>query len=131
VIPGLLGGIPSSWWSAQYDGDRYPGSEAVSLLPGVEHGANCQLFAYAVLGLFGRVAPPLRSSDLWADRQASIEVTKPCRSTWCYSTGLRMRTGRMSASGWATTQSCTCARRSDTPSSGPSLTSLHASDISM
>jgi hypothetical protein len=30
-------------------------------------GANCQRFAYAVLGLFGKSVPPHRSSDLWAD----------------------------------------------------------------
>lgn len=45
--------------------------------PGVEHGANCQLFAYAVLSYFGRIIPPLRSSELWADQQTTTEASSP------------------------------------------------------
>ncbi|MGN6206413.1 hydrolase [Humibacter sp.] len=33
-----------------------------------EDGANCQVYAYAVLALFGRMVPPHRSSELWDDR---------------------------------------------------------------
>ncbi|MBB6397480.1 cell wall-associated NlpC family hydrolase [Actinomadura coerulea] len=35
--------------------------------PGLADGANCQLFAYEVLTLFGFDPPDLRSSELWAD----------------------------------------------------------------
>lgn len=44
----------------------------------VSEGANCQVYAYAVLAHFGRHVPPLRSSDLWADETTVTTVTDPC-----------------------------------------------------
>ncbi|MEU7410025.1 MULTISPECIES: hydrolase [Streptomyces] len=43
-------------------------------LPGLERGANCQLFAYEVLRHFGLAVPALRSSELWADTQSTARV---------------------------------------------------------
>lgn len=40
-------------------------------------GSNCQRYAYGVLSLFGSLCPPLRSSDLWADHDATIAVGQP------------------------------------------------------
>jgi hypothetical protein len=40
-------------------------------------GANCQVFAYGVLGLFGLPCPPLRSSDLWEGSAATVVVERP------------------------------------------------------
>ncbi|MEY9850065.1 cell wall-associated NlpC family hydrolase [Streptacidiphilus sp. BW17] len=53
---------------------RYPGSPAVAARPGLADGANCQLYAYAVLAHFGLRVPPLRSRDLWSDRAATRVV---------------------------------------------------------
>lgn len=59
-----------------YAGRAYPGAPA----PGpIEHGANCQRYAYAVLELFGVRLPPLRSSDLWADAEHTDRVAGPSR----------------------------------------------------
>jgi cell wall-associated NlpC family hydrolase len=66
--------IPSRFWNVPYDGGRYPGAAGVTTLNG---GANCQLFAYELLRAFGREVPPLRSSDLWADREFTTEVEGP------------------------------------------------------
>lgn len=38
-------------------------------------GANCQVFAYAILAHFDIAFPPLRSSELWADAEHSRAVT--------------------------------------------------------
>ncbi|MFG2888735.1 cell wall hydrolase [Streptomyces sp. NPDC048248] len=43
---------------------------------GLAEGANCQLYAYAVLGHFGLVVPALRSSELWADDRATRRVER-------------------------------------------------------
>lgn len=51
--------------------ERHPGAPDVE---GVDGGANCQQFAYEVLRLFGYDMPPLRSSDLWEDRSATVGV---------------------------------------------------------
>lgn len=61
----------------RYAGERFPGSAAVAARPELEAGANCQLFAYAVLAHFGLAAPPLRSSELWADTAHSTRVDSP------------------------------------------------------
>lgn len=39
-------------------------------------GANCQLYAYAVLAHTGRQVPPLRSSDLWGEHRLMRTVTE-------------------------------------------------------
>jgi hypothetical protein len=59
-----VGGWPDWVFSAPYLGAAQP--KAVEAGP-VARGANCQRYAYAVLELFGRMVPPHRSSDLWAD----------------------------------------------------------------
>jgi murein DD-endopeptidase / murein LD-carboxypeptidase len=41
----------------------------------VAQGANCQLFAYALLELYGITVPPWRSSELWTDTELSRQVT--------------------------------------------------------
>jgi hypothetical protein len=60
---------PADGWPAWVTGAPYRASahpQASSIVP-LESGANCQRYAYGVLGLFGRVVPPHRSSELWED----------------------------------------------------------------
>lgn len=64
--------IPAKFLSITYNPKQIPGSE----LSIFEHGANCQLFAYHLLAHFGKVIPPLRSSDLWEDTQSTIVITE-------------------------------------------------------
>lgn len=71
----LLARLPPAFRSVPHDGARFPGSRAVGERPGVELGANCQLFAYAVLRHFGLAVPDLRSSDLWTDTRTTTRVT--------------------------------------------------------
>ena len=59
------GGWPAWATEATYDVGNHPQVEGSS---SPAAGANCQVYAYAVLGLFGRRVPPHRSSELWADR---------------------------------------------------------------
>jgi len=40
-------------------------------------GSNCQRFAYGVLALFELECPPLRSSNLWEDRESTTLVDEP------------------------------------------------------
>jgi hypothetical protein len=56
--------IPPSFMHVAYDGRRYPGAPGVK---GIEGGANCQQFAYALLRHFGRKISDFRSSELWSD----------------------------------------------------------------
>jgi hypothetical protein len=52
--------------------------DPVSTAPGdLTRGANCQLYAYAVLAHFGRRVPPLRSAELWSDETALRTVAAP------------------------------------------------------
>ncbi|WP_436770838.1 cell wall hydrolase [Yinghuangia sp. YIM S09857] len=71
-----MGFLPPHLRRVPYVFARHPGATA----PGdVAGGANCQVYAYAVLAHFGRHVPPLHSSDLWADRAATeiAEVAAP------------------------------------------------------
>lgn len=70
----LLPRLPTAFWTVPYVGSRFPGSAAVAERPGLAAGANCQLFAYAVLRHFGLAPPALRSSDLWHDTEATVRV---------------------------------------------------------
>ncbi|MEU3459357.1 hydrolase [Streptomyces sp. NPDC006733] len=70
----LLPRLPAHLWTVPYAASRFPGSAAVARLPDLAAGANCQLFAYAVLRHFGLTPPPLRSSDLWEDTEATVRV---------------------------------------------------------
>jgi hypothetical protein len=63
--PGPPGGWPGWCLSALYDGRSHPGVPAQSP---IAMGANCQRYAYAVVGLFGLTLPPHRSSELWSDK---------------------------------------------------------------
>ncbi|MET7360068.1 hydrolase [Streptomyces sp. NPDC005562] len=73
----LLDRLPADFWTVPYAGARHPGAAAVTARPGLAAGANCQLFAYGVLGHFGLVPPPLRSSELWDDTEATVRVPVP------------------------------------------------------
>jgi cell wall-associated NlpC family hydrolase len=59
--------LPEAIWGTPYVGGRFPGSRAVAETPGLAEGANCQLFAYAVLRHWALDVPGWRSSDLWDD----------------------------------------------------------------
>ncbi|MFF0206212.1 hydrolase [Streptomyces sp. NPDC005017] len=71
----LLDRLPAVFWTVPYVGSRFPGAPEVAALPGLEQGANCQLFAYEVLRHFNLAPPDLRSSELWADTQATARVS--------------------------------------------------------
>ncbi|MBF9068624.1 hydrolase [Streptacidiphilus sp. NEAU-YB345] len=66
--------LPDELVDVPYVGSCYPGSPAVADRPELAEGANCQLYAYAVLAHFGLRVPPLRSSDLWSDDTATTVV---------------------------------------------------------
>src|SRR5262249_54283290 len=55
-----------------YDGARHPGSATFDF----SKGANCQLWAYALLKHFGIEVPPFRSSELWEDQEYSDTVSE-------------------------------------------------------
>lgn len=57
--------IPNKFLHIRYDGERHPQSAKFDF----DQGANCQLFAYALLRHFGLTVPPYRSSELWADEE--------------------------------------------------------------
>jgi cell wall-associated NlpC family hydrolase len=59
-----MNGWPNWVWNIPYDGSAHPQAEEDQPLM---LGANCQRYAYAVLGLFGITTPPHRSDELWAD----------------------------------------------------------------
>ncbi|MEF3114773.1 cell wall hydrolase [Streptomyces chrestomyceticus] len=71
--------LPAALRDVPYDGARHPGAPPP---PGrhpydVTAGANCQLYAYAVLRHFGHEVPPLRSAELWADTAATVRAEPP------------------------------------------------------
>ncbi len=55
--------LPLRFFEVPYEASQIPAGDN-----GLGRGANCQRYAYAVLGYFGLNLPPYRSSDLWADR---------------------------------------------------------------
>ncbi|MCU7826326.1 C40 family peptidase [Kitasatospora sp. DSM 101779] len=69
--------LPAAFWRVPYAGARFPGSRAVAERPGLEHGANCQQFARAVLERSGLLVPALRSSELWTDTASTVRVSEP------------------------------------------------------
>jgi cell wall-associated NlpC family hydrolase len=71
----VLHQLPAAYWTVPYASSRFPGSSQVADLRRLEEGANCQLFAYEVLRHFGLNPPDLRSSELWADTQATVRVS--------------------------------------------------------
>lgn len=62
--------IPPEFLAVPYDGTRHPHSASFEF----GRGANCQLWAYAVLAHFGRHVPAVRSSELWDDTAFSRAV---------------------------------------------------------
>jgi hypothetical protein len=62
--------IPPEFLCVRYDSDRRPRTAEFNL----SKGANCQLWAYALLNHFGIEVPPFRSSDLWEDTEFSDAV---------------------------------------------------------
>ncbi|MFJ8196404.1 hydrolase [Streptomyces sp. NPDC096152] len=73
----LLERLPAALRTVPYAASRFPGSPAVAARPDPAAGANCQLYAYAVLRHFGLAPPPLRSSELWADTRDTVRVPRP------------------------------------------------------
>ena len=67
----ILGRLPACAWEVPYVGARVPGPPGED---GIKDGANCQRYAYWLLRLFGHNMPPLRSSQLWEDEQATVRV---------------------------------------------------------
>ena len=59
--------IPEAFLKIRYDYDRHPQSAEFDF----NQGANCQLFAYALLRHFGVAVPPFRSSQLWEDQAST------------------------------------------------------------
>ncbi|MFT4190587.1 MAG: hypothetical protein QM617_03565 [Comamonas sp.] len=55
--------IPPQFFGIPFDFDRHPQAATFDF----GKGANCQLYAYALLSHFGRFVPPFRSSQLWED----------------------------------------------------------------
>lgn len=55
------GGWPGWLWTVRYDSARHPGTADVAT---VAEGANCQLYTYALLNLYGLSPRPHRSSEL-------------------------------------------------------------------
>ncbi|OXM70977.1 MULTISPECIES: hydrolase [Amycolatopsis] len=68
----LLTRLPAWLTTVPYDGSRIPGSAGDPA-----SGANCQVYAYAVLRHFGRAAPDLRSRELWHDTAWTSRVSEP------------------------------------------------------
>lgn len=58
--------IPTPFRNVGYNADHFPGAPGVT---GVEGGANCQQYAYALLRYHGFVLPDFRSSELWEDAE--------------------------------------------------------------
>ena len=67
-VPSLLDRLPPRFRDVPNVGAHSPGAPGVR---GIARGANCQLYAYAVLRALGWAVPPLRSSELWADTEAT------------------------------------------------------------
>jgi len=65
--------IPEEFYNVEYASARVPGVENQSDL---SLGANCQVFAYALLEENGLHVPNDRSSELWSDTSYSEAVTE-------------------------------------------------------
>lgn len=66
--------LPDWVWHVPYDAELHPRAVPRSSM---RDGANCQLFAYEVLGMHGLVVPDLWSSELWEDDAATVVVDDP------------------------------------------------------
>ncbi|HEU0030458.1 MAG TPA: NlpC/P60 family protein [Kofleriaceae bacterium] len=65
--------VPERFLDVAYVGARVPG---VGDPDDLAAGANCQVFAYALLRHHGLVLPPFRSSELWDDDTYTARVTE-------------------------------------------------------
>ena len=72
--PSPPGGWPPNVLAVPYVGSAAPGK---ARLGSWLEGANCQLFAYGVLGLFGLACPALPSSKLWHDLDSTVIPEQP------------------------------------------------------
>jgi murein DD-endopeptidase / murein LD-carboxypeptidase len=70
----IVAEIPERFWQVTYDPDHDPDSP--DLCP-MAQGANCQNFAYEILGHFGLQVPYLRSSNLWEDTEHTTIAEVP------------------------------------------------------
>lgn len=64
--------IPRQFLTIRFDYDRHPRSAEFDF----NQGANCQLYAYALLRHFGVEVPPFRSSELWEDEMHTRKVSE-------------------------------------------------------
>ena len=64
--------MPDTFYDVEYKAERIPGVDNQSDLT---LGANCQVFAYALLNENGLQVPNDRSSELWSDTSYSEFVT--------------------------------------------------------
>jgi hypothetical protein len=62
--------VPPEFRCTPYDDARHPGAAEFDF----DRGANCQLWAYALLKHFGIEVPPFRSSELWDDNEFGVAV---------------------------------------------------------
>lgn len=60
--------LPPHLLEIAYVGRHFPGADWEG---GLAAGANCQVYAYALLAHYGVAVPPFRSSDLWEDKTVS------------------------------------------------------------
>jgi hypothetical protein len=71
-LPVAILALPERFLDVRYVGERVPG---VGDPENLALGANCQLFAYALLRHYGRCVPDFRSSELWEDGTCTVRVT--------------------------------------------------------
>jgi cell wall-associated NlpC family hydrolase len=64
--------IPARFMAVRYNGAAHPLTRA----KGLDDGANCQRFVYALLAHFGYEVAPMRSSELWADREFTCQTDR-------------------------------------------------------
>lgn len=64
--------VPPQFFGIPFDFDRHPQSATFDF----DQGANCQLYAYALLWHFDKFVPPYRSSELWEDELHTSVVTQ-------------------------------------------------------
>lgn len=76
VMHWFLAALPPAFHAVPYVGERHPGAVAADA---IEDGANCQLYAYAVLRHHGISIPPVRSRELWLDHSSASRAAEPYR----------------------------------------------------
>lgn len=111
------GGWPGWLWTVRYDSARHPGTADVAT---VAEGANCQLYTYALLNLYGLSPRPHRSSELWGDRSYSHPAVDDFAPLDVASFTIARPPGvRMWRFGWGRTSYSTSAHPRGCPPCGP------------